>query len=75
MWYLILKKMLHNYFFLGYQCPAGYRKCADGLQCMGDWQMCNGNVWCNDGSDENPDACAGNSNTKFLEIKLQALLN
>ena len=70
-----LKKFYTIIFFLGYQCPEGYRKCGDGLQCMGDWQMCNGNVWCNDGSDENPYACAGKIPKTQNSKKLQVLLN
>ena len=48
------------YNVLDRHCPDENVKCADGMQCIGEWNMCNGNTICNDESDENPDVCKGN---------------
>ncbi|XP_071823349.1 uncharacterized protein [Apostichopus japonicus] len=34
------------------KCPGGYRKCADGLQCLKEKLFCNGFIQCRDQSDE-----------------------
>ncbi|CAI7881597.1 unnamed protein product [Closterium sp. NIES-54] len=39
-------------FCQGYACPAGWKKCADGLQCVEAGRWCDGAVNCLDGSDE-----------------------
>ncbi|CAI5492821.1 unnamed protein product [Closterium sp. Naga37s-1] len=39
-------------FCQGYACPAGWKKCADGLQCVEASRWCDGAVNCLDGSDE-----------------------
>ncbi len=48
-----------------YECPVNARKCADGLECVKDENLCDGvNTWknkwpeCNDESDENDEFCA-----------------
>lgn len=51
-------------FFLDYECPAGFVKCKDGLQCIHVFSMCTGNVLgpgseCKDGSDNDTDHCSG----------------
>jgi hypothetical protein len=44
-------------------------KCADGIQCIGEWEMCNGDTKCNDESDEIPDVCKGNKRNKYVNGK------
>ncbi|PIK52602.1 putative low-density lipoprotein receptor class A domain-containing protein 3 [Apostichopus japonicus] len=34
------------------KCPVGYRKCADGFQCLKEKLFCNGFLQCRDQSDE-----------------------
>ncbi|CAI5521821.1 unnamed protein product [Closterium sp. Naga37s-1] len=43
-----------------YGCPEGFKKCADGLQCVAEGLFCDGTVNCNDGSDEGAATCAVN---------------
>ncbi|CAI5481580.1 unnamed protein product [Closterium sp. Yama58-4] len=45
-------------FCRGYSCPEGFKKCADGLQCVAEGLFCDGTVNCNDGSDEGAGTCA-----------------
>ena len=40
-------------------CTIGTTKCASGDQCIAKGTMCDGSVNCGDGSDEDPDFCAG----------------
>ncbi|CAI5494693.1 unnamed protein product [Closterium sp. Naga37s-1] len=47
-------------FCRGYSCPEGFKKCADGLQCVAEGLFCDGTVNCNDGSDEGAATCAVN---------------
>jgi hypothetical protein len=58
------------YDVLDHQCIDGHVKCADGIQCIGEWEMCNGDTKCNDESDEIPDVCKGNkrlANQKYAK--------
>ena len=41
-----------------WNCAPGYTKCKDGLQCLKDSRMCDGEVMCRDKSDEDPAACS-----------------
>ena len=36
-----------------------YVKCKDGLECIGEEYMCDGETTCNDNSDESPELCQG----------------
>ena len=56
----MLNIILTYHYFSDRPCDAGYVKCADGLQCIDQSDMCNGVGYCNDGSDEDPDVCKGN---------------
>ena len=42
-----------------YACKEGRVKCSDGLQCIPEDYMCNGEKDCTDGSDENGAFCKG----------------
>ena len=53
------------YDVLDHQCIDGHVKCADGIQCIGEWEMCNGDTKCNDESDEIPNVCKGNKRYKL----------
>ena len=58
------------YDVLDHQCIDGHVKCADGIQCIGEWEMCNGDTKCNDESDEIPNVCKGNkrlANQKYAK--------
>ncbi len=45
---------------LNYKCPGGFRKCANNLQCIHEWQVCDDWIHCKDGSDELCDSkCLG----------------
>lgn len=47
--------------FEEYKCKEGYVKCADGIQCIHEQNMCDSpdSISCNDGSDENDQKCKG----------------
>ncbi|CAI5478600.1 unnamed protein product [Closterium sp. Yama58-4] len=42
-----------------YKCPEGWRKCADGLQCVSEDAWCSGVKECHDGTDEDEETCTG----------------
>ncbi|CAI5979306.1 unnamed protein product [Closterium sp. NIES-65] len=44
---------------VAYECPEGWRKCADGLQCVSEDAWCSGVKECHDGSDEDEETCTG----------------
>lgn len=51
-------------YFVDYECPIGFSKCKDGMQCIRDFYMCAGNRFrsvsaCKDGSNNDTDFCAG----------------
>ena len=56
----MFKIVLTYHYFSDRPCDEGYVKCADGLQCIAQWDMCDGVAYCNDGSDEDPGVCKGN---------------
>lgn len=41
------------------QCPEGTYPCNDGLRCYSNDESCDGENYCPDGTDENPDMCKG----------------
>lgn len=40
-------------------CIYGQNKCADGLQCIEEDNLCDGHEDCTDRSDEDPNFCRG----------------
>jgi len=42
-----------------YKCQEGQVKCADGIQCISKYDICNKYTDCNDESDEDEDMCKG----------------
>lgn len=52
-------------------CRDGWRKCDDGIQCVLDFEICNGHAACNDGSDENPKKCKGIKKKKQIEFLMR----
>ena len=45
--------------FVDYTCRTDSRKCADGLQCISEYNFCNRYTDCNDESDEDVEICKG----------------
>jgi hypothetical protein len=65
-WGVLIYQWFVYYDVLDHQCIDGHVKCADGIQCIGEWEMCNGDTKCNDESDEIPDVCKGNKQSECL---------
>ena len=57
----LLFLLLQSFFSLvvDYECRTGERKCADGLECVSDDNICNGYTDCEDKSDEDVEMCKG----------------
>lgn len=52
-------QMVYFGYILEYQCPKSKVKCADGLQCVRQESICDGQEDCHDGMDEDKETCKG----------------